>query len=112
RASASDAVRAAAAARRRLYRESVTRDDLFAIVRSRREAVREYLEWAKANDNNQWTFRMGARPDITRAAETAALFPGDWWGVVVYSCFDSPSGAATVAPHFQHPLPPPEAERV
>jgi hypothetical protein len=109
---ATEAVRAAAATRRRLYRESATRDDLFAIVDQRREQVREYLVWASANDNEEWTFRMHARPDIARAAEAAALFPGDWWGIVVYSCFDSTTGARAVAPHFQEPLPPPEAERV
>ena len=109
---ATEALRAAAATRRRLYRESATSDDLFAIVGQRREAVREYLEWAKMNDNEQWTFRMHARPDIARAAEAAALFPEAWWGVVVYSCFDSTTGAAAVAAHFQQPLPPPEAERV
>ncbi len=108
---ATDAACAAAATRRRLYRESATRDNLFAIVEQRRDAVREYLEWAKANDNQQWTFRMHARPDIARAAEAAALFADDWWGVVVYSCFDSTTGARAVASHFQRPLPPPEAER-
>jgi hypothetical protein len=110
--STTDAVRAAAASRRRLYRESASREDLFSIVEKRHEQVREYLEWAKANDNEQWTFRMHARPDIARAAEAAALFPDDWWGVVVYSCFDSTTGARAVAAHFQQPLPPPEAERL
>jgi hypothetical protein len=105
-------VRAAAATRRRLYRESATRDDLIALVDQRRDSVREYLEWAKANDNDQWTFRMHARPDIARAAEAGTLFADDWWGAVVYSCFDSTTGARAVAPHFQRPLPPPEAERV
>lgn len=67
-----------AATRRRLYRESATRDDVLAIVRRRRDAVREYLEWAKANDDEQWTFRIHARPDIARAAEAATLFPDAW----------------------------------
>jgi hypothetical protein len=109
---ATDAVRAAAATRRRLYREPETRDDLFAIVEQRRDQVRDYLQWAKDSDNEQWTHRMHARPDIARAAEAAALFADDWWGVVVYSCFDSTIGARTVAPHFQQPLPSPEAERL
>jgi hypothetical protein len=78
----------------------------------RQDEVREYLEWAKANDNEQWTFRMHARPDIARAAEAAKLFPEEWWGVVLYSCFDSTIGAATAAPHFQEPLPPEHAEAV
>jgi hypothetical protein len=57
-----------AAIRRRLYRESANRDQLFEIVERRREALHNYLEWAKANDNEQWTFRMSARPGIRRAA--------------------------------------------
>jgi hypothetical protein len=61
-----------AAIRRRLYRESANRDQLFEIVERRREALHNYLEWAKANDNEQWTFRMSARPDIRRAAEATA----------------------------------------
>jgi hypothetical protein len=45
---------------------------LFEIVERRREALHNYLEWAKANDNEQWTFRMSARPDIRRAAGATA----------------------------------------
>lgn len=106
------AARAHAARRRRLYRESASPHELLEMAERRRDAVREYLEWAKANDTEQWTFRMSARPDIRRAAESAALFPEGWWGVVVYSCFDSTTGAAAVAADFQQPLPPPEAEAV
>jgi hypothetical protein len=102
--------RAQASTRRRLYRESASREDLLELVARRREPVRDYLEWAKANDNDKWTFRMSARPDITRAAQVGRLFPDDWWGVVVYSCFDSTTGAAAVAPQFPRPLPPPDAE--
>jgi hypothetical protein len=109
---ASSAAASQAAIRRRLYRESANRDHLFEIVERRREPLRNYLEWAKANDNEQWTFRMSARPDIRRAAEAAALFPDEWWGVVVYSCFDSVTGAKAVEPHFPHPLPPLEAEAI
>jgi hypothetical protein len=109
---ASGGDRARASTRRRLYRESATHEDLLDVVGRRRESVRDYLEWAKANDNQQWTFRMSARPDIKRAAEAAELYPDDWWGVVVYSCFDSITGATAVAPHLPEPLPPPEAAAV
>jgi hypothetical protein len=106
----SGADRSQAGLRRRLYRESATRADLLSIVEQRSEEVREYLEWAKANDNEKWTFRMHARPDLARAAQSAALFGDQWWGVVVYSCFDSTTGAAAVAADFQRPMPPPDAE--
>jgi hypothetical protein len=101
-----------ASARHRLYRESASREDLLETVERRQEAVRDYLEWAKANDNEQWTFRMSARPDIKRAAEATERYPDDWWGVVVYSCFDSATGAAAVASHLSRPLPPSEAAAV
>jgi hypothetical protein len=79
-------------------------------VDEREAAVREYLLWAQTNDTEQWSIRMAQRPDIKRADESAALFPERWWGVVVYSCFDSTTGASTAAPHFQEPLPPEHAE--
>jgi len=88
------------------------RDELLALVEQRADAVRAYLEWARDNDTEQWSARMSERPDIRRAAETLKLFPEDWWGLVVYSCFDSTTGAATVAPHFQEPLEPDHAEAV
>lgn len=88
------------------------RDELFALVDQRADAVRTYLEWARDNDTEQWSARMTERPDIRRAAEAVELFPEDWWGLVVYSCFDSTTGTATVAPHFQEPLEPEHAEAV
>ena len=36
-----------------------------------------------------------ARPPAR--GRSAALFPEGWWGIVVYSCFDSTTGAAAVA---------------
>jgi uracil-DNA glycosylase len=93
-----------------LTRGELTRDDLLALVDQRAEAVRAYLEWARENDNEQWSFRMRERPDIPDAAEAVALFPQRWWGLVVFTCFGSTLGALTAAPYFQHPLPPREAE--
>ncbi len=105
-----DALVATVAARRRLYRESARRDELLMLVERRRTEVRNYLEWARAHDGDGSTYRMTERPDIRRAGEAARLFAEPWWGVIVYSCFDATLGARTVAPHFQRPLPPPEAE--
>lgn len=95
-----------------MTRGALTVAELLERVDERFDAVREYLVWARDNDNEQWSFRMTERPDIARAAETINLFPEDWWGVVVYSCFDSTVGAATAAPHFQEPLPPEHAEEI
>lgn len=88
----------------------LSNDELFARVDERAEAVRDYLLWARAHDDEQDTLRMSARPDIRHAAEAAEAFPERWWGVVVFTCFGAKLGAATVAPHFQRPIPPPEAE--
>jgi hypothetical protein len=66
--------------------------------------------WARANDNEESSFRMTARPDIGHAAEAVKPFPESWWGVVVFTCFGSVRGAKVVAPYFQRPLPPLEAE--
>jgi hypothetical protein len=93
-----------------LTRDELTRDEFLALVDQRAEAVRAYLDWARANDNERWSFRMRERPDIPDADEAAGLFPERWWGLVVFTCFGSTLGAQTVAPYFQQPLPPPEAE--
>jgi len=86
------------------------RNELLAVVDERREEVRAYLEWAKENDNDEWSYRMAERPDIQDAAEAAGLFSEDWWGVVVFTCFGSILGTKTVAPTFQRPLTPPDAD--
>jgi hypothetical protein len=90
----------------------VSRAELFALADERREHVRAFLSWAAWAERSEWSLRMRNRPDIRRAAEAAARFPEPWWGVVVYSCFDSVRGALTVAPEFQHPLAPEHAEAV
>jgi hypothetical protein len=84
--------------------------ELFALVTERADSLRAYLEWARENDNEESSFRMRERPDIADAADAAGLFPEQWWGLVVFTCFGSTLGARTVAPRFQQPLPPPEAE--
>jgi hypothetical protein len=86
----------------------VTRDELLALVDRRADAVRAYLEWAREHDEH----RLEARPDIPAAAEAARMFPKPWWGLVVFTCFGALRGAEVVAPRFQRPLPPPEAEAV
>jgi hypothetical protein len=36
------------------------------------------LEWAKKNDDDQWSYRMLERSDIPAAAEASELFPRKW----------------------------------
>lgn len=80
------------------------RDELFALVDERADAVRDYLLWVREKDNEQATFRMSARPDIADAATAAEAFAEQWWGLVVFTCFGSVLGAKVVAPYFQLPL--------
>ena len=97
----------------------ITREELVALVDERRDAVRAYLDWAlanerraAANDKPQWSMRMENRPDIRDAKDAADLFPEQWWGVVVFTCFGSKLGANTAASYFQHPVSAEEAERL
>lgn len=90
----------------------IGREELFVLVDERRQELRNFLDWAARAEEGGRSMRMRNRQDITRAAEAAELFAERWWGVVVYSCFDSTKGAETVAPLFQEPMPPEHAEAV
>jgi hypothetical protein len=97
----------------------VTRQELLALVDERKPEVSSFLEWARGveeraieSDRPDWSLRLANRPDIGAAAKAAALFPEQWWGVVVFTAFGLMLGAATVALAFQHPLPPNEARAV
>lgn len=95
----------------------VSDGELFSLVDERREAIGRYLAWALDHEQRAMregkphrSMRMENREDIAEAAKAAGLFSQRWWGVVVFTCFGSKLGATTAAPHFQHPLPPKEAE--
>jgi hypothetical protein len=97
----------------------VTREELLVLVDERKGEVSSFLEWACGveqraieSDRPDWSLRLANRPDIGAAAKAAALFPEQWWGVVVFTAFGSTLGAATVAPEFQRPLPQEEARAV
>lgn len=87
----------------------VPTSELLNRVHERHPQVRAFLLWA-ADAEKSWSLRMRNRPDIVRARHAASLFPDEWWGLVVYSCFDSITGAEVVAAAFQEPLPPEHAE--
>jgi hypothetical protein len=97
----------------------ISREDLFSLVDRRREAMRLYLQWALASERQaqeenmpQWSMRMENRIDIHDAAEAAEMFPEPWWGLVVFTCFGSRRGSEAAAAHFQHALPPTEADAI
>lgn len=86
----------------------ITRSDLLALAGKRSTPIRRYLQWALANehlaardDGVGSSLRMECRSDIRDAAAAAALFPEQWWGVVVFTCFGSNLGTETAAPSFQ-----------
>jgi hypothetical protein len=89
----------------------IAHDELMALVRTRPNEVRAFLDWADQVEA-RWSMRLRNRSDIPQAAEAADLFPEAWWGHVVFSCFGSGIGTRAAAPHFQEPLPPELAEEV
>lgn len=56
------------------------------------------------------SLRLENRHDIARCRKILPLFVEPWWGVVVYSCFDSVIGVSVVAKAFREPIPPHAAE--
>jgi len=46
------------------------------------------------------------RDDIVRCGAVLPLFEEPWWGVVVYSCFDSLTGTRVATQRFHVPLSP------
>lgn len=85
----------------------------FDLVRSRREPIAQFLRWAAACEagTRETSMRLENRDDIVRCRETLPLFEEEWWGVVVYSCFDSTTGTRIAASRFREPPSPTEAER-
>ena len=88
--------------------------DLWHLVDSRRSKLGRFLKWAAEHErpNTNDSLRAAAREDVKDALEALRLFPEDWWGLVVFSCFGSPNGTKQVAPSFQRALPVAEANRV
>lgn len=86
----------------------------FELVRSRKGPIAHFLRWAAACEagTRQTSLRLEKRDDIVRCRESLPLFEDEWWGVVVYSCFDSTTGTSVAASRFREPLVPVDAERV
>lgn len=99
-----------AALERALADEGAWRD----LVHQRRQYLRNFLRWAQACEGvtRETSLRLENRDDIARCSDLLELFMEPWWGVVVYSCFDSTTGATVAATRFQSPMPAVEAERV
>lgn len=48
--------------------------------------------------------RLKNREDLVRTREILPIFEQDWWGAVVYSCFDSVLGTRAVSDRFNKPI--------
>lgn len=86
----------------------------WALVGKRQQQLHRFLAWARACEAGGRTtsLRLENRDDIGRCARVLDLFTERWWGVVVYSCFDSAIGAESAAPAFRQPVPGDLAEDV
>lgn len=84
------------------------------VAHQRRQGLGRFLRWARACEagTRQTSLRLENRDDILRCRDTLELFAERWWGVVVYSCFDSTTGTEIAATRLQSPIPAVEAERV
>lgn len=86
-----------------------THPDWEALVGNNRAGLARFLGWAAERESSE-SLRLSNRGDIGRARRTLAAFAQPWWGVVVYSCFDSEAGALAVAHAFRQPIAASDAE--
>ena len=82
------------------------RDAWVELIRKRRRRLRQFLLWSAACERcaPHTSLRFEHRDDIARCRATLDLFAERWWGVAVYSCFDSERGTDAAAQWFHEPL--------
>jgi hypothetical protein len=97
----------------RLEHALVDEDAFLGLVDSRASELAGFLHWAARCDalEPDSAVRFEHRADLERCRSLPPRFHEPWWGVVVYSCFDSISGTEAVASAFAEPLPPSTAAR-
>jgi len=90
-----------------LQKALVNADAWQRLVAERSATLGRFLEWASACEAGgpETSLRLDHRDDIVRCRSVLPLFNESWWGVVVYSCFDSIAGTETAAKHVRAPLP-------
>jgi hypothetical protein len=76
-----------------------------ALLSARLPAVANFLLWAAACEGEGKSLRLARREDLKRCEGVIDWFDERWWGVVVYSCFDSCIGTEVVRSSFSSPLP-------
>lgn len=91
-----------------LLRQAVRDDDAWEqLIGARATQLRHFLDWAAACEAGapETSLRLRTRSDVVRCSSTLDLFDESWWGVVVYSCFDSVVGTQVAARAFREPPP-------
>jgi hypothetical protein len=82
------------------------------LILDRAPQLREFLEWAASREasGSAESLRLENRGDLDRCREVLPLFADPWWGIAVYSCFDSVVGASVAARATPEPMPPDVAD--
>lgn len=75
----------------------------------RHQQLHEFLTWAEHEEESGNSLRFDRRPDLERCERLLPLFSEPWWGVVVYTCFDSTNGTRAAAQQFSTPVAPARA---
>lgn len=80
---------------------------LHRLIEKRSGPLGQFLRWAAACETGGATtsLRLEHREDVDRCRTVLPLFHEPWWGVVVYSCFDSLLGTQAVDSYFWQPIP-------
>jgi hypothetical protein len=89
------------------------RGAFLTLVDRRAPELADFLRWARGceDDGPSSSLRFEHRADFERCGSVLPHFRKPWWGVVVYSCFDSLNGTHAVASAFAEPLPAADAKR-
>ena len=84
--------------------------DLWELADRQHGPLQDFLRWARESERDQTTSNLiEHRLDLQRARRILPLFAQSWWGIVVYSCFDSEVCTRAVARLFQRPVSGPAA---
>ncbi len=84
------------------------------LVQQQAPTLHQFLAWAADCEKSapRSSLRIEHRTDVARCRGALHYFREAWWGVAVYSCFDSLIGTAAVAPYFAEPLDASSAEEI
>jgi hypothetical protein len=92
--------------------QSVAKDELLRLVDRRDNEVREFINWAAAQECGGSSMYLENRLDIQAADKAASDYhPEGWWGVVVFTCFGCRKSTSAVRGILARPVDPDVAKR-